>query len=106
MEENGENGAAYQALVELRVELADGSEMVFGSDAGWDARRSPILESSIYDGEVYDARLESEQPTDKAVLAEAPAAPLSERLSPPVRILHSGRSRISCPMKTSCDPST
>ena len=80
-------GDRQKALVELRVELADGSEMVFGSDESWDARRSPILESSIYDGEVYDARLESEQPTDKAVLAEAPAAPLSERLSPPVRIL-------------------
>ena len=80
-------GDRQKALVELRVELADGSELVVGSDAGWDARRSPILESSIYDGEVYDARLESEQPTDKAVLAEAPAAPLSERLSPPVRIL-------------------
>ena len=80
-------GDRQKALVELRVEMADGSELVVGSDAGWDARRSPILESSIYDGEVYDARLESEQPTDKAVLAEAPAAPLSERLSPPVRIL-------------------
>ena len=52
------------------------------------ARRSPVLESSIYDGEVYDARLgiRAVRPI-RPSSPTLPTAPLTERLSPPLRIL-------------------
>ncbi|MGN0802734.1 MAG: family 78 glycoside hydrolase catalytic domain, partial [Candidatus Faecivicinus sp.] len=80
-------GDQQKLILELRAELADGTEVVIGTDETWQCRTSPVLESSIYDGEVYDARLENSEWSASAVKAEAPAAPLSERLSPPVRVV-------------------
>ena len=45
-------------LVQLEVEYADGSRDSVLSDESWKAKQSPILESEIYNGENYDARLE------------------------------------------------
>ena len=80
-------GDRMQLLLELRCEMPDGSEYTLGSDPGWICRRSPVLESSIYDGETYDARLEDPAETMPAVPAQPPKGPLSERLSPPLRRL-------------------
>jgi alpha-L-rhamnosidase len=46
-------------LLQLNVELADGSAMSVVSDTTWRAADGPILEDSIYDGESYDARRET-----------------------------------------------
>jgi len=48
-------------LFELRLQYADGTEQLIVSDetAAWSL--SPVLLSHIYDGEIYDARLESEE---------------------------------------------
>ena len=80
-------GDQQKLLLELRAELPDGTEIVVGTDETWQCRTSPVLESSIYDGEVYDARLENSVWSANAVKSVAPAAPLSERLSPPVRVV-------------------
>jgi len=47
-----------KALVQLEIEMEDGSRHTIVSDEGWKARKSPIVFSSIRQGESYDARLE------------------------------------------------
>lgn len=42
---------------ELRLTLVDGTEQVIATDESWRCAPSPIVEDSIYGGEVYDARL-------------------------------------------------
>ena len=79
-------GDRMQLLCELHLEFADGTETVIATDESWKCAESPVLESSIYDGEVYDARKENAPLRESAVLADAPNAPIVERLSPPVRV--------------------
>jgi alpha-L-rhamnosidase len=50
-------GDQFALLCELRITLASGEELTLGTDASWQAVPAPVLESSIYDGETYDARL-------------------------------------------------
>jgi len=45
-------------LLQINVTYSDGTQEVIVSDASWKAATGPILMSDIYDGEVYDARLE------------------------------------------------
>ena len=46
-------------LFQLYVEFADGSHQILGTENwGWAVDGAPIVANSIYDGEVYDARLE------------------------------------------------
>ncbi len=48
-----------QALIaQLEVELDDGSRVTIATDGSWESARGPILASSLYDGEHYDAREE------------------------------------------------
>lgn len=51
-------GDRFLFLCEIRILYEDGSCQVIGSDESWKCCPSPVQESSIYDGEVYDARLE------------------------------------------------
>ncbi len=78
-------GDTLQAICELHASLPDG-EYVLGSDERWQCRPSPVLESSIYDGETYDARLETVEALRPAVRADAPEGKLCDRMSPPLRI--------------------
>jgi len=45
-------------LLQLKITFADGAEQIISSDNSWKASTGAILESEIYHGEVYDARLE------------------------------------------------
>ena len=45
----------YFLKAELRLELEDGTQQVILTDDSWKCAPSPVLENSIYDGEVYDA---------------------------------------------------
>ena len=47
-------------IAQLVLRYEDGSEEIIGTDASWKASTGPILMSDIYDGEVYDARLEKD----------------------------------------------
>ncbi len=47
----------YLLKAELRLTLADGTEEIINTDESWRCAPSPIVEDSIYGGEVYDARL-------------------------------------------------
>jgi alpha-L-rhamnosidase len=44
-------------FAQLEVEYEDGSRDVITTDDGWRATTGPLLASSLYDGEAYDARL-------------------------------------------------
>ena len=46
-----------RAILHLRLEYADGSVQVIGTDEQWKTHAGPITFSSIYGGEDYDARL-------------------------------------------------
>ena len=46
-----------KAIAQLRLEYADGSVEIIGTDENWRAAPGPITFSSIYDGEDFDARL-------------------------------------------------
>ncbi|WP_129669747.1 glycoside hydrolase family 78 protein [Phytoactinopolyspora endophytica] len=45
-------------IAQLEVRHADGRVTLVGTDGRWQCARSPVVSSEIYDGEVYDARLE------------------------------------------------
>jgi hypothetical protein len=46
-----------RAICQLRLEYADGSTQIIGSDRMWRTLSGPVVFSSIYGGEDYDARL-------------------------------------------------
>src|SRR5579863_5291280 len=46
-------------LLQLKVELEDGKHLSVVSDGAWKSAAGPIVTDSVYDGEVYDARLET-----------------------------------------------
>ena len=48
-------GSRMQFICELKVWLKDGKTFTIATDESWLCHASPILESSIYDGEVYDS---------------------------------------------------
>jgi alpha-L-rhamnosidase len=48
-------GDRFALLCELEITCEDGSTVVIGTDTTWKAAPGPVVESSIYDGEIYDA---------------------------------------------------
>ena len=82
-------GDRMQLLAELRIRYADGSEEVIGTDESWLAAPSPIVDSNIYDGEIYDARKENAEHFVSVVLAEAPRGKLVDRIGLPVKVMKS-----------------
>ncbi len=63
--ETGDPGAPCEAfcdrflfLLELRVTLADGREVVLGTDCDWQCAPAPVTFSGLYDGERYEQALE------------------------------------------------
>ena len=72
------------AIAELHM-LGAAGETVLGTDESWRWHSSPILESSIYDGEVWDP---GRDPFCGSVqLCTPPVGPLRDRLSPPVKVV-------------------
>ncbi len=51
-------GSQLAAIGQLVVTFSDGTSEVVGTDNSWKASTGPILESDIYNGEVYDATKE------------------------------------------------
>lgn len=51
-------GDSPRLLFEMVLELADGTQQQIASDETWKASTGPILENSIWGGELYDAQLE------------------------------------------------
>ncbi len=51
-------GAEVALLLQIVVTYADETSEIIGTDGSWNTATGPLLESDIYHGEVYDARLE------------------------------------------------
>ena len=79
-------GDRLKFICELMITLKSGNTMVIGTDDHFLCTPSPVMESSIYNGEWYDANKKHVAYEDQkpAVLSDPPKAPLKERLSPPL----------------------
>lgn len=83
-------------LFQMNIELADGQTLAISSDGSWRSKNGPIVEDSIYNGEVYDARLETagwdrpgfdEKAWKPADAVPAPKGVLSAQMMPPIRVV-------------------
>lgn len=81
-------------LGQLEIEYTDGTRETIATDESWNASPSAILSSDIYNGEVYDARLDRQnwtQPVSpetgwgKVVIAAVPQALLVAQEYQPIR---------------------
>jgi alpha-L-rhamnosidase len=54
-------GNQLALLLQLNVEYTDGTSEIIVTDTNWKFSSGPILQSNIYDGELYDARLEMDE---------------------------------------------
>ncbi len=85
-----------RALLQLNVEFTDATTESVVTDESWKMGQSPITENSIYNGEVYDARLEEsgwdipfydDSDWDQARKAEGPGGKLVSQASfPPIKV--------------------
>lgn len=51
-------GERAALICQVVINYKDGTQQLWGTDESWRGASSPVLFSEIYDGEVYDARLE------------------------------------------------
>jgi alpha-L-rhamnosidase len=105
-EKRNSYGKRLALLAQLVITYADGSQEIIVSDDKWRAATGAVLESDIYDGETYDARLERagwneakyddsdwksvtvvEAPKAKIVASTGPAVKKIEEIKP-VRVFH------------------
>lgn len=84
-EDIGFYGNEWKLIAELRIEYADGSEELIGTDESWSVRRSKITFSNLYDGEMCDDTLDDME-ICQAKFCEPPKGVLTERMSLPVTV--------------------
>ena len=84
--DKGFYGDTLLLISELHLDYADGSSETVGSDESWQARKSKIIDSSIYDGEIYDETF-AEDTVYPVRVYEKEMARLTERLSLPVKVM-------------------
>ena len=82
-------------LAQIHLESGQGKKTVLATDASWKAKDGPVTFDSLYDGETYDARLETpgwDSPGFKetgwkaARVVEGPRGVLSSQMMPPIRV--------------------
>ena len=93
--------APCRVLAQLELLYTDGSTEIIGTGEGWMTAPSPIRSAEIYDGEVYDARLEQPDWAGPGVMAEGsrpaqgwrpaelappPQVAIEPQIAPPIRI--------------------
>jgi len=88
--------ASPALLLQLQVELEGGKQLTMVSDTSWKTARGPITSDSIYDGETYDARLETpgwnlpgfnDSTWQAAQVTRGPGGVLSAQMMPPIRVI-------------------
>ena len=86
-EQRGRHGSLENSLlVQLEVELADGSRLTVASNGVWECATGPILFSDFQMGETFDSRRTPQNWLPVREVA-APPAPLVAQCSEPVRII-------------------
>ena len=78
-------GDKFALLCEVVINYGDGTKSLISSDETWKARRSKILASGIYDGEVYDSTF-NDQTSYEVREIDLGTDKLKARLSLPVKI--------------------
>ena len=87
---------AKALLLQIQIELAGGQKTSVVSDASWKASAGPITADSIYNGETYDARLETpgwdrpgfdDHQWKKASSVPGPKGILSAQMMPPIQVM-------------------
>jgi len=90
-------GEKLAAIAQIIVEYSDGSKSTISTDESWKAMTGPILESDIYNGELYDANKEltgwSKAAYDDGAWKECRVADISRQSliapeGPPVKIVN------------------
>eukprot|EP01116_Phalansterium_solitarium_P007853 TRINITY_DN2084_c1_g1_i2.p1 TRINITY_DN2084_c1_g1~~TRINITY_DN2084_c1_g1_i2.p1 ORF type:complete len:1037 (-),score=234.67 TRINITY_DN2084_c1_g1_i2:145-3255(-) len=85
------NVGPLSLLLTLRITLQNGATVVIGSDTTWKVIQGPVTYDDIYEGETYDARLETpgwdstgfdDSAWTAATALKAPTAVLSAQLNP------------------------
>jgi alpha-L-rhamnosidase len=56
-------GDRFALICEMQITLENGNELNVTTDSSWKAQPSPVIESDIFDGETYDARIEKVVPS-------------------------------------------
>jgi len=83
-------------LFQINIELEAGEKVTVASDTSWKGKNGPVVSDSIYNGEVYDARLETpgwnlpgydESQWSKAESVAGPKGKLSAQMMPPIRVV-------------------
>jgi alpha-L-rhamnosidase len=85
-----------KAIAQVEVTYTDGTRQVVGTGGDWKFSTGPILQNSIFVGEVYDARRElgawdrpgyDDRKWTAARVVSAPAGPLRAQMGPPDRVI-------------------
>jgi len=83
-------------LFQLNIEFADGEKTTLISDGTWKTADGPVVSDSVYDGETYDARLETrgwdrpgfdDNGWNPAQAVAGPAGALSAQCLPPIQVV-------------------
>jgi alpha-L-rhamnosidase len=83
-------------LLQMNIELEDGSEIAVVTDASWKGMDGPVVSNSIYNGETYDARLEisgwdrpgfNDSLWSNVSVVDGPKGELSSQMMPPIRVV-------------------
>jgi alpha-L-rhamnosidase len=83
-------------LAQLEIDYADGRRETIVSDGTWRGSASPVVASGIYEGEIYDARLEQQawntaafddSRWSPAAIAESPAIAVSSQTTLPTQVV-------------------
>jgi alpha-L-rhamnosidase len=93
----GEGWYHNRALkMQVDIELEGGAKTSVASDGTWKAAGGPILEDSVYHGEIYDARKEMpgwdragflDAAWKSAALVDGPNGVLSAEMMPPIKVV-------------------
>src|SRR5690606_20243564 len=67
-------GDRFALICELHITLENGEELIVVTDPSWKAQPSPVIESDIFDGETYDARIKKVVPSPGNVFDVKPIA--------------------------------
>lgn len=76
-------------ICQLELQFKDGSSQIVASDTSWQVRRSPIVMNDVFNGEIYDSRLENPDASSwlQAVERRAPTGALEPQAGLPDRIM-------------------
>ena len=74
-------------ICQIEIEYQDGTTETIISDQGWQVRKSPIILNDVFDGEIYDARQESNEEWQQVAIRKSPDGKLMLQDGPADRVI-------------------